>query len=210
MSTRARAAAIFAGAREMDALLLGRRTYDIFAAYWPNVSAENSFAELLNRVPKYVASRTLQEPLDWQGSTLLDGDVAAAVTGLKERHRQVHVIGSLDLTQTLLRAQLVDRLELWIYPLALGTGKRLFADGTVPTSFRLRDSAPYPERRRPPLLRAHRHADLRHDRGVSGAAEKCAPAPSAGSAAWRRSAQGISEVPHALRARGPPQTSQRR
>jgi dihydrofolate reductase len=136
--------AIFEGARDMDALLLGRRTYEIFAAYWPTGPAQSPFTELMNRVPKYVASGTLREPLSWRSSTLLDGDVADAVTRLKQRHDRVHVIGSLDLTQTLLRSQLVDRLELWLYPITLGNGKRLFDDGTVPTRFRLRESAPYP------------------------------------------------------------------
>lgn len=133
-------AAVFEAARGMDALLLGRRTYEIFAGYWPTAPEEFSFTRLLNRVPKHVASRTLREPLSWQGSTLLDGELADAVAGLKERHREIHVIGSLDLAQSLLRLRLIDRLELWLYPIALGSGKRLFADGTVPTSFRLRDS----------------------------------------------------------------------
>ena len=135
--------AVFEGARQMDALLLGRRTYEIFAGYWPTAPEEFSFTALMNRVPKHVVSRTLREPLDWQNSTLLDGEVADAVAALKERHEQVHVIGSLDLAQTLLRLRLVDRLELWLYPIALGSGKRLFGDGTVPTSFRLRESVPY-------------------------------------------------------------------
>ena len=94
-------------------------------------------------MPKYVGSSTLSEPLRWSNSTLLDGDLAAAVTALKERHDQVNVIGSLDLTQTLLQHQLVDRLELWLYPLTLGTGKRLFEGGTVPARFRLRGAAPH-------------------------------------------------------------------
>ncbi len=135
--------AIYENARGMDALLLGRRTYDIFAGYWPNASADSPFTELLNRVPKYVGSSTLSEPLGWSNSTVIEGDLADAVRELKERHGQLHVIGSLDLTQTLLRHRLVDRLELWIHPLTLGTGKRLFGDGTTPTSFRLRDSSTY-------------------------------------------------------------------
>lgn len=134
---------IFAGARGMDALLLGRRTYEIFAAYWPTGPEESPFTELLNRVPKHVASRTLREPLGWRNSALLDGEVGEAVARLKERHDAVHVIGSLDLAQSLLRLGLVDRLELWLYPITLGSGKRLFGDGTVPTRFRLRDSVPH-------------------------------------------------------------------
>ena len=133
-------AAVFEAARRMDALLLGRRTYDIFAGYWPSAPAESPFTGLLNRVPKYVASRTLREPLPWSPTTVLAGELAEQVAELKRRHRRVHVIGSLQLAQSLLRHRLVDRLELWLHPIALGSGKRLFGDGTVPTSFRLRES----------------------------------------------------------------------
>jgi dihydrofolate reductase len=133
-------AAVFEQAKDMDALLLGRKTYDIFAGYWPNAPEEIPFTGLLNRVPKYVASRTLAEPLSWQGSTLVGGDLAAGVAALKQRHDEVHVIGSLDLVQSLLRLGLVDRLNLWQNPLLLGSGKRVFADGTVPTALRLTSS----------------------------------------------------------------------
>ena len=135
---------MFEAASEMDALLLGRLTYDIFANYWPNAPEEIPFTGLLNGVPKYVASRTLTEPLSWAGSTLLTGDLAAAVTEIKDRHDQVHVIGSLDLVQSLLGAGLVDQLNLWQYPLVLGTGKRVFADGVPPTALRLTKSVTYP------------------------------------------------------------------
>ena len=90
-----------------------------------------------------MASRTLAEPLAWQGSTLLGESVAESVTSLKERHDELHVIGSLDLVQSLLRFSLVDRLNLWLYPLLLGRGKRVFADGTVPTALRLTESVSY-------------------------------------------------------------------
>jgi len=136
--------AIFEQAKSMDALLLGRRTYEIFADYWPKASEQIPFTGLLNGVPKYVASRTLAEPLAWQGSTLVTGDVAESITALKDRHDEVHVIGSLDFVQSLLRFGLVDRLNLWLYPLLLGSGKQLFADGTVPTALRLTDSFTYP------------------------------------------------------------------
>ncbi|MET8834147.1 dihydrofolate reductase family protein [Micromonospora sp. NPDC004540] len=129
--------AMFEQARGMDALLLGRRTYEIFAGYWPTAPAEIPFTGLLNRVPRYVASRTLHEPLDWAGSTLLGGDLEESVAALKDRHDTIHVIGSLDLVQSLLRLGVVDRLNLWLYPLTLGSGKRLFAQGTVPAAFRL-------------------------------------------------------------------------
>jgi dihydrofolate reductase len=136
--------AMFEQARSMDGLLLGRKTYEIFADYWPRAPEEIPFTGLLNGVPKYVASRTLARPLAWQGSTLVTGDLAESVTALKERHNQVHVIGSLDLVQSLLRFGLVDRLNLWLYPLLLGSGKRVFADGTVPTALRLTESVTYP------------------------------------------------------------------
>lgn len=135
---------IFEQARSMDALLLGRRTYEIFADYWPSAPPEIPFTPLLNGVPKYVASRTLAGPLAWQASTLVADDVAASVAAIKERHDEVQVIGSLDLLQTLLHHGLVDRLNLWVYPLLLGSGKKVFADGTVPTALRLTGSASYP------------------------------------------------------------------
>jgi len=135
---------VFEQARSMDALLLGRRTYEIFADYWPRAPEDISFTGLLNGVPKYVASRTLAGPLTWRGSTLLTGEVAESVAALKERHDEVHVIGSLDLVHSLLRVGLVDRLSLWLYPLLLGGGKRWFADGTVPTALRLTESVTYP------------------------------------------------------------------
>ena len=136
---------MFDQAKSMDALLLGRKTYEIFADYWPKAPQEIPFSGLLNRVPKYVASRTLTGPLTWQGATLVTGDLAETITAMKERHDEVHVIGSLDLVQTLLRFGLVDRLNLWLYPLVLGSGKQLFAGGTVPTTLRLIESVPYPK-----------------------------------------------------------------
>jgi len=135
---------MFEQARSMDALLLGRKTYEIFADYWPSAPEEIPFAGLLNRVPKCVASRTLTGPLTWQGATLVTGDFAEGITAVKERHDEVHVIGSLDLVQSLLRFGLVDRLNLWLYPLLLGTGKQVFAGGTVPTALRLTESVTYP------------------------------------------------------------------
>jgi dihydrofolate reductase len=135
---------MFEQAKGMDALLLGRKTYEIFANYWPTAPQDIPFTGLLNRVPKYVASRTLSDPLAWEGSTLLTGDLAASITAVKERHDEVHVIGSLDLVQSLLRDGLVDRLNLWIYPLLLGSGKQVFAGGAVPTALRLTESVTYP------------------------------------------------------------------
>lgn len=135
---------LFEQASSMDALLLGRTTYEIFANYWPTAPEEMPFTGLMNSVPKYVASRTLSGPLAWQGSTVVTEDLAAGISSLKERHDEVHVIGSLNLVQSLLRLGLVDRLELWLYPLLLGSGKRVFADGTVPTALRLTESVTYP------------------------------------------------------------------
>lgn len=135
--------AMFEQAKLMDALLLGRKTYEIFANYWPNAPQEIPFTGLLNRVPKYVASRTLAGPLAWQRSTLVAGDLADAILSLKERHNEVHVIGSLDLVQSLLRVGLVDRFNLWIYPVLLGSGKQVFADGTMPTALHLIESITY-------------------------------------------------------------------
>ncbi len=94
-------------------------------------------------MPKYVASRTLVEPLSWHGSSLLGEPFAERVADLKDRHGELHVIGSLDLLQSLLRLRLVDRVSLWLYPLLLGSGKRVFGRGTVPTAMRLTESAAY-------------------------------------------------------------------
>lgn len=120
----------------VDALLLGRRTYDIFAAYWPHQPRDNPFADLFARVPKYVASRG-EPDLVWAGSTQLGPDLAAAVREVRARHEHVAVVGSLDLVQTLLREGLVDRVDLWLHPLVLGQGRTLFAGGAVPTTLRL-------------------------------------------------------------------------
>jgi dihydrofolate reductase len=135
---------VFEQARTMDALLLGRKTYEIFANYWPTAPDEIPFTRLLNDVPKYVASRTLADPLAWQGSTVIREPIAEGVTSIKQQHDEVHVIGSLDLVQSLLRFGLVDQLELWMYPLVLGSGKQVFGDGTVPTALRLSESVTHP------------------------------------------------------------------
>lgn len=117
-----------------DALLLGRRTYDIFAAYWPH--QDDEFGVLFNSIPKYVASRGAPE-LTWAGSTLLGADLAGAVRELRERHSQVKVVGSLNLVQTLLREKLFDRIDLWLHPIMLGVGKKAFGDGVVPSTLTL-------------------------------------------------------------------------
>ncbi|HEY8730282.1 MAG TPA: dihydrofolate reductase family protein [Acidothermaceae bacterium] len=122
--------------------LLGRRTYESFAAHWPKASKEEqSLAEPLNTRPKYVASRTLTEPLAWQNSTLLSGDVAKAVGALKkEAGDDLVVIGSTELVHTLMEHDLVDELRLMIDPVVVGGGKRLFPDGGVLRPFELVDT----------------------------------------------------------------------
>ena len=131
-----------AGMEGLDALLLGRRTYDIFAAHWPeqDQGADAGIARLFNLVPKYVASRSAPT-LDWANSTLLGADLVSEVAALRDRHANVHVIGSLDLVQTLVTEGLFDRLSLWIFPILLGTGKQVFADGTVPSNLTLVEPA---------------------------------------------------------------------
>jgi dihydrofolate reductase len=118
-----------------DAFVLGRRTYQIFASHWPRVTDENDpVASALNRLPKYVASRTLKQA-DWRGSTVVR-DVVKEVSALKRRYaREVQVHGSGELIQTLLANELVDELNLLLFPVALGAGKRLFGSGTVPAAF---------------------------------------------------------------------------
>jgi dihydrofolate reductase len=115
---------------EAGGFLLGRRTFEIFAAYWPNAPEEEQvIAEPLNRKPKHVVSTTLTEPLDWQNSTLVEGDVAAGVAALKqESGDNLHVIGSTELVRTLIEHDLVDEFRLMIDPVVLGGGKRIFRD----------------------------------------------------------------------------------
>ena len=119
---------------EAGGFLLGRRTYDIFAGFWPTAPEEEQVvAEPLNTKPKYVASRTLAGPLEWQNSTLLEGNVPEAVAALKqEEGGDLHVIGSIDLLQTLIAHDLVDEFRLMIDPVVLGGGKRIFpGDGSL-------------------------------------------------------------------------------
>ncbi|WP_077488148.1 dihydrofolate reductase family protein [Sinomonas mesophila] len=126
--------AIGAGINRMDALLLGRKTYDIFAGYWPTRGPDDPIAVTFNALPKFVVSRSLTDP-EWEGTTALP-DVAK-VGAVKDRFDDIHVIGSGNLARSLLEADLVDRLNLFLYPLTFGSGKRLFPDGTgVPAAFR--------------------------------------------------------------------------
>lgn len=122
------------------AFLLGRKTYEIFAASWPkSTDPADESAMALNTRPKYVASRTLKD-VSWNNASLLQGDVADAVAELKSQDGgEIQVHGSSELVQTLIEHDLVDELRLWMFPVALGTGKRLFGQGTIPRSFRLVD-----------------------------------------------------------------------
>ena len=126
---------VMAGIEKLDALVLGRKTYDIFAAYWPHHDG-GGIGPKFDRVPKYVASRGTPT-LDWAGTTQLGPDAAADVAALRERHENIHIIGSIDFVQSLLAAKAFDELVLWVYPIVLGQGKKVFPDGAAPANLRL-------------------------------------------------------------------------
>jgi dihydrofolate reductase len=130
------------GYTDAGGFLLGRRTYELLASYWPHASEEEQvIAEPLNSLPKYVASTTLKDPLDWEHSTVLQGDVAEAVSTLKkEDGGDLHVIGSPAFVQTLIEHDLVDEFRVMIDPLVVGGGKRLFRDGGALRPLRLVES----------------------------------------------------------------------
>jgi dihydrofolate reductase len=120
-------------------LLLGRKTYDIFAAYWPH-APEEAGAKPLNDATKYVVSRS-RPSLEWKESVLIEGDAGEGIAALKQEDGpELQVHGSGNLIQTLLRHNLVDQYNLWVFPLVIGSGKRLFSDGTVPAALKLVDS----------------------------------------------------------------------
>ena len=124
-----------------SALLFGRRTYEDFYGFWPNQPQPNPFTDVLNRSQKYVASRTLKEPLPWENSSLLRGEVGEAVAELKASSKKDFVVlGSGDLIETLMRHGLIDEYTVLIHPLVLGTGRRLFADNGPAATLRLVDS----------------------------------------------------------------------
>ena len=126
---------------ETGAFLFGRKTFEIMAAYWPNHPDNDIFSNVLNSLPKYVASTTLDEPLAWSGSSLLEGDVAAAVAELKEEQQgNIVVLGSGQLARTLMEHDLVDEYGLMIHPLLLGGGKRLFDEDGAKRPLRIVDS----------------------------------------------------------------------
>jgi dihydrofolate reductase len=120
-------------------LVLGRKTYEIFAAYWPHATEEQG-AKPLNDATKHVASRTLHS-LDWERSFLIEGDVVEGIAALKQQDGpELQIHGSGNLIQTLLKPNLIDLYRLWIFPLVVGPGKRLFSDGTIPAGLKLVDS----------------------------------------------------------------------
>jgi dihydrofolate reductase len=126
-------------------LLLGRRTYEDFYQIWPN-RTDNPYTEVLNNSQKYVASRTLKEPLPWMNSTLLKGNVPEAVATLKaQQDKDLVILGSGELIQTLMQHQLIDQYILLIHPLVLGTGQRLFREGSAYSALQLVDSKTTPK-----------------------------------------------------------------
>jgi len=126
---------------EEGSLLLGRRTYEGLFAFWPEQTDGNPFTEVLNQTRKYVASRTLTQPLPWVNSTLLQGDAVEAVAALRAQPGpNLVVIGSVDLVQQLIRHDLIDEYLLLIHPLVLGSGRRLFADDGTLRALRMVDS----------------------------------------------------------------------
>ena len=133
---------VLANILEAGAFLLGRRTYDIFAAYWPKAGEDQQvIAEPLNTKTKYVASRRLAGPLEWQNSRVLEGDLAKAVAALKQEDGgDLHTIGSTELVRSLIEHDLVDEYRLVIDPLMLGGGKGIFRDDSVRRPLRLVDT----------------------------------------------------------------------
>ncbi len=135
---------------ESDALLLGRVTYEGFAAAWPNMMEQyegprraelGEYADMMNGYPKYVVSTTLEEPLDWNNSTLIKGNVAEAVSNLKQQPgKDLLIFGSGDLLNALMQHDLIDEYRLMIFPVVVGSGKRLFRDGSDTTVLRLVDT----------------------------------------------------------------------
>jgi dihydrofolate reductase len=140
--------------------LFGRRTYELLAPYWPHASEEEqAVVQPLNSLPKYVASTTLTEPLDWEHSTVLQGDVAEAVPALKQEDgRDLHVIGSSQLVHTLIEHDLVDEFRVMIGPLVVGGGKRLFRDDGALRPLRLVEGQ---------VTTGRDHRDLRDGRGLT-------------------------------------------
>ena len=130
------------GMSETDALLFGRKTYQKMEAHWPNEPDSDPIARMMNRSQKYVVSRTLDE-VTWENSHLINGDVVAEIGALKEEPgKSITILGSGDLLQTLMAADLIDHYKLLVCPIVLGKGKRLFKEGAAKTSLELVDATP--------------------------------------------------------------------
>ena len=134
--------AVGAAMAAADAMLLGRVTYQEFASYWPGVSSEDQpFADYMNNSPKYVASRTLEGPLEWNNSTLIKGNLVEEIARLKRQPgKNIGITGSVTLVQSLLREDLLDELGLMIHPVVVGSGKRLFEERGDPKGLKLVES----------------------------------------------------------------------
>jgi dihydrofolate reductase len=135
--------AIASGMADSDAMLLGRVTYEEFAAFWPSQEGgeDQEFADYMNNTPKFVVSETLQEPLEWNNSTLIDGDVAEEIAKLKQQPgKDISIVGSGTLVRSLLADGLLDELRLIVHPIVLGSGKRLFEEGGDQKALELVDS----------------------------------------------------------------------
>jgi dihydrofolate reductase len=127
-------------AAQSDTMLLGRKTYEEFAAYWPNVSKDEPFADVMNDTPKLVASTTLDH-VDWQNSTLIEGDVTTELTRIKQDSgRDISITGSPTLVRSLLKDGVLDELRLLVHPIVVGHGKRLFEETDAPIPFKLVDA----------------------------------------------------------------------
>ncbi|HET7480918.1 MAG TPA: dihydrofolate reductase family protein [Rubrobacteraceae bacterium] len=121
-----------------DALLLGRVTYEGFAAAWPSMTDEEGYADMMNSYPKYVVSETLEEPLEWNNSTVIKGNVAEEIRKLKQQDgKDILVFGSAALVNTLMERDLIDEYRIMIFPVAVGSGKRLFTEGSDTKIMRL-------------------------------------------------------------------------
>src|SRR5918998_3570992 len=133
---------IGAAMTEADAMLLGRVTYQEFASYWPGVSSEDQpFAEHMNNTPKFVVSTTLEEPLEWNNSTLIKGNVAEEIAKLKQQPgKNIGIVGSATLVRSLLGDNLLDELSLIVHPIVVGSGRRLFEEGGAQKELKLVDS----------------------------------------------------------------------
>ncbi len=130
-----------AGMAASDAMLLGRVTYEALAAYWPNQPGGTPMVDYINSVPKLVVSRTLEEPLEWNNSTLIEGNVAEQIAELKRQPgKDIGIVGSGTLVRSLLQDDLLDELRLMVHPIVMGSGKRLFEEGGDQKALKLVDS----------------------------------------------------------------------